>query len=80
MIVILHGKCLVPSLIERASAFSLAESMPAFAVHHLKPPHEFHHLAVARRPHDEVKVVGHHTVGQKSYRRSLLSFLEHLHE
>jgi len=80
MIVILHGERLVPSLVERASAFSLAEVMPAFAVHHLKPSHEFHHLAVSGGPHDEVKVVGHHAVRQESYRRSLLPFLQRTHE
>src|SRR5262245_5666379 len=80
MTVVLDGKRFISSLVQRAGTFGLPVPMPPFAVDHLKPAHEFDHLAISGRPDDEMKVVGHHAVREKSYRRSILCLLKGAHE
>ena len=76
MAVGLHGKALVPALIEMPLAFGVRMGPPTLGVRDGEPSHEFRQFAVLFGPNDQMPVIGHQTPGENINGGSLPRQLE----
>jgi hypothetical protein len=67
MVVRLHGERFEPALREVAGSGRVAVGVPALGVRHGEPAHERGEVAIGARPEQEMKVVGHHAIGQQPH-------------
>src|SRR5271166_4895526 len=67
MAVILNRKGFEPTLIQVASTGRMAMGMPPLRVGHGEPAHELRQVPVLSRPDHQMKMVGHHAIGQQPH-------------
>ena len=77
MVIVLHGKRFKSALIEVARPGSLVMGMPPLGMSQREPAHEPGEVSISTRPQDEMPMIGHHTIGHRPHRHSLMCRHEH---
>src|SRR5271166_4440284 len=80
MLVALHRKRLVSTLVDMAQSRIAPVFLPATHMGDRQPLHKGRQLAIALRPQKQVPVVGHHRVRTNPHRRLIKSILQNLLE